>query len=74
MRTWYVHYVPWQRIRDFELCGWMVAERIANPYSIIMSWPCSCKMVRPLDPATKGAMQPAYTAPSQETSNDTSPL
>lgn len=45
------HYVTWDRMPDWLLCGWMVAKPNSvthhNHYGMVMEWLCDCKMVRP---------------------------
>jgi hypothetical protein len=44
-------YVTYDRLRDWLLCGWMVAIPNApahhHHYGQIVEWLCDCKMARP---------------------------
>jgi hypothetical protein len=47
-RMKYLRYVPHALVPSYLALGWMFADRYRNPYSVIMCWPCACKMVVPL--------------------------
>jgi hypothetical protein len=40
IRTGTYRYVPWSRVEDFALMGWLVGD-IASEYSCFM-WSCCC--------------------------------
>jgi hypothetical protein len=50
-REWHVRYVSHYRIMEYLRLGWMVANDLGGTvhgeFSVLMSWPCSCKVVEP---------------------------
>lgn len=44
-------FVVHDRVFDYLLCGWQIAQTDMGHhsyYSILLNWPCNCKMVEPL--------------------------
>ena len=44
-------YTIHERVLDYLMCGWQIAQHDLHHhshYSILLSWPCNCKMVEPL--------------------------
>ena len=44
----YLRYVSHDLVPAYLALGWMFSDRSPHPYSVIMCWPCTCKIVVPI--------------------------